>query len=62
VAKFIETFDKLDPAKWALWRGAGTLNIGEINVNSNFNNKSFKSKIIVDHNPIVFSYWYPKYQ
>jgi len=30
VAKFIETFDKLDPAKWALWRGAGTLNIGEI--------------------------------
>jgi hypothetical protein len=30
VAKFIETFDKLDPAKWALWRGAGPLNIGEI--------------------------------
>jgi hypothetical protein len=30
VAKFIETFDKLDPAKWALWRGAAPLNIGEI--------------------------------
>jgi len=30
VAKFVETFDKLDPEKWAVWRGAGTLNIGEV--------------------------------
>ncbi|MEM1589896.1 MAG: hypothetical protein QW175_05715 [Candidatus Bathyarchaeia archaeon] len=30
MAKFVETFETLDPEKWVVWRGAGTLNICEV--------------------------------